>query len=69
MIAISYPKKSSSEAAAHPLVRHMSECARARGRWFRVGCLVEHLHAFIVPRFFTTVFITTGVLGLMVVWT
>src|SRR5690349_8491889 len=47
-----------------PLARHMRECARARGRWFGLGCLAERVHTFVAPRFFTTVFAVTGIVGL-----
>ena len=58
-----------SDIALTPLARHMRECARARGRWFGLGLMAERVHTFVAPRFFTTVFAVTGLVGLLAIWT
>lgn len=37
------------------LRRHLSECNAARGRFFRAAVIAENFHAFVAPRFVTTV--------------
>jgi hypothetical protein len=62
-------RSSSSDVSVSLLARHMRACARARGRWFGVGCVAERVHTFVAPRIFTTVFVATGLFGLLAIWT
>lgn len=43
---------------------HVDRCNGSRGRWFRLQCGVEAVHAFMVPRFMTTLCIAAAVLGI-----
>lgn len=53
----------------HQLQTHFHQCACARGTGYAVYCLGERLHAFLAPRFLTSV-VVIGVLtfGVSVWW-
>jgi hypothetical protein len=44
---------------------HLRHCANAQGRWFSMQCLVEATHAFLAPRFVTTLVAATLVFGVV----
>jgi hypothetical protein len=42
---------------------HIEHCNGCRGRWFALRCAAESVHAFVAPRFFTTLLTVVAVLG------
>ena len=42
---------------------HVSRCNGSRGRWFTLRCLADTVHDFVAPRFVTTLFIASAVIG------
>lgn len=42
---------------------HVSRCNGCRGRWFALRCAVDAVHDFVAPRFVTTLFIASAVIG------
>ena len=43
---------------------HVDRCNGCRGRWFALRCAVDTVHDFVAPRFVTTLFIASAVIGL-----
>ena len=43
---------------------HVSRCNGCRSRWFALRCAVDAVHDFVAPRFVTTLFIASAVIGL-----
>lgn len=43
---------------------HVSRCNGSRGRWFALRCATDAVHAFVMPRFVTTLFIASAVIAL-----
>lgn len=42
---------------------HYRHCNGCTGRWFSIRCAVDALHAFVAPRFMTTVVLIVAVAG------
>jgi hypothetical protein len=42
---------------------HVSRCNGSRGRWFTLRCLADAVHDFVAPRFVTTLFIASALIG------
>lgn len=43
---------------------HVDRCNGSRERWFAVRCAADAVHAFVAPRFITTLCIAAAVIGL-----
>lgn len=43
---------------------HVSRCNGSRSRWFALRCAADAVHDFVAPRFVTTLFIASAVIGL-----
>ena len=56
----------SAHAAAEVtlLGEHLDRCRRGRGRCFGLRCAIDAVHAFVAPRFLTTLVVASGVLAL-----
>lgn len=47
------------------LADHARQCVLARGRWHRLRCAAEATHAFVAPRFVTTLMLWVLVLAVL----
>jgi hypothetical protein len=45
------------------LGEHYGRCQEGRGRWFSLQCVAETLHGTVAPRFVTTLFVATVLIG------
>lgn len=45
------------------LGEHYGLCQQGRGRWFSLQCMAETLHGTVAPRFVTTLFVATVLIG------
>ena len=43
---------------------HVDSCNGCRGRWFALRCAADAVHDFVAPRFVTTLFIASAVIGI-----
>ena len=43
---------------------HVSRCNGLRSRWFMLRCATDAVHDFVAPRFVTTLFIASALIGL-----
>ena len=44
------------------LVAHYQRCIGCKGRWFSLQCAIEAVHAFVGPRFVTTLFAASSMM-------
>lgn len=50
------------------LQRHLVQCAKARGRWFRIALFAERVQGVVLPRLATTAALSAVTLGLFAHW-
>jgi hypothetical protein len=43
---------------------HIGSCNGSRGRWFMLQCVADAVHDFVAPRFVTTLFIASALIGI-----
>jgi hypothetical protein len=43
---------------------HIGRCNSTRERWFMLRCVADAVHDFVAPRFVTTLFIASAVIGI-----
>ena len=42
---------------------HIDHCNGCRERWFALRCVADSVHAFVAPRFFTTLLMVVAAVG------